>query len=208
MADQAAAKSGRLEILTDLVGFVIFPEDLPWRVHAMHLPGGDRDPWVSVKDPTSPNPLCQPLGTLTGMSSHERTWKENGRRTVLKPRSLMRQTMASKFCVMALGPCHSPSIMVDEVSKPNQLMPLMVSGSPAAPGNALAPCQRHISINRQAGSGFRTGSNDAPALLAPLRQHCAPKQAPALCLEICQTTSGSEKVGSGVCEHAGSRANL
>ena len=118
---------------------------------------------VPVRDPTTPIPLCQPLGTLHRMGDSERTWKEKGRRTVLKPRSLMRQTTASKFCVMAAGPCHSPSIMVDEVSKPNQLMPLMVSDSPSAPDNTSAPRQCHVSINRQVGSGFKTRPNDAPA---------------------------------------------
>ena len=166
----------------------------------MHPPGGNQDPWGTCQR-SHKSQLCQPLGALTRMGSSERTWKENGRRIVLKPRSLMRQTMASKFCVMAPGPCHSPSIMVDEVSKPNQLMPLIVSGSPAAPGNTS--CQCHISINCQAGSGFGIRSNDAHALLSPLRQHCAPKQAPALCLETRQTTAGSGKVGCGVCKQSG-----
>lgn len=60
-------------------------------------------------------------------------------RTVLKPMSLMRQTTASKFWVIALGPCHSPSVMVEDVSKPNQLTPLIVSVSPFAPARATLP---------------------------------------------------------------------
>ena len=45
----------------------------------------------------------------------------------------MRHTIAWKFWVIALGPCHRPSTMVESVSKPNQLMPLIVSASPLAP---------------------------------------------------------------------------
>lgn len=48
----------------------------------------------------------------------------------------MRHTAAWKFWVIALGPCHRPSIMVEDVSKPNQLTPLIVSGSPFAPDQA------------------------------------------------------------------------
>lgn len=47
------------------------------------------------------------------------TWKEKGRRIVLKPSSLMRHAIVSKFCVIAFGPCHRPSTDVEAVSKPN-----------------------------------------------------------------------------------------
>lgn len=47
------------------------------------------------------------------------TWKEKGRRMVLKPISFMRQATVSKFWVMALGPCHRPSTAVEPVSNPN-----------------------------------------------------------------------------------------
>ena len=51
------------------------------------------------------------------------TWKEKGKRMVLKPISLMRHATVSKFWVMALGPCHSPSTDVEPVSKPNLQIP-------------------------------------------------------------------------------------
>ncbi len=52
-----------------------------------------------------------------------RTSKEKGRRTALKPKSLLRQTTVLKSCVRLLLPAHSPATIVADVSKPNQLKP-------------------------------------------------------------------------------------
>ena len=58
--------------------------------------------------------------------SARHTLKEKGRRTALKPKSLMRHTTVLKSCVRLLLPAHSPATIVAEVSNPNQFRPCSI----------------------------------------------------------------------------------
>ena len=66
----------------------------------------------------------------------------------------MRYATVPKSWVSAVGPCHRPSTSVLAVSKPNQFIPLKVTGLPSVPNSCpfdteSGTCNQHRAARRE-----------------------------------------------------------